>query len=282
MVGSANEAEDIVQEAFLRMWRAIEDGTDVEVPRAYLAKITTRLAIDHLRSASTRRESYVGTWLPEPLVSEAEPDPAQHAELAESLSMAFLVVLESLAPVERAVFLLREVFRFSYPEIGDIVGKNEVNCRQIFARARRHVDAGRPRFEATAGQRQSLARAFFTAAERGDVEGLVRLLAADVAFHGDGGGRATAVRQPVHGRERVGRLVVGLLAWARQRDLRVRPVDVNGQPGAMFLDPQDRLVNVVCLDVAEGSVQAIRSVVNPDKLGHLGPVSDLGRVGRPR
>ncbi len=278
MLGSVSEAEDVVQEAFLRLQRATTDGAEIQVPQAYLAKVTTRLAIDRLRSGKARRESYVGTCLPEPLVAEAEQDPAEHAEIADSLSMAFLVLLERLSPVERAVFLLREVFQFGYDEVADIVGKSEVNCRQIFARARRHIDAGRPRFEASQAERDSLAREFLAAAERGDVQGLVRLLGNDVVFYGDGGGKATAVREPIQGRDRVGRLLLGLLAWAKQRELRVRPAAVNGQPGAMTLDSEDRVVNVVCLDIHDGAIQAIRSVANPDKLRHVGPVSDLGRL----
>ena len=280
MLGSASEAEDMVQEAFLRLQRAVTEGARIEAPKAYLAKVTTRLAIDRLRSAKVRRETYVGTWLPEPLVLEAEEDPAAHAEMAESLSMAFLVLLESLSPVERAVFLLREVFQFGYDEIAGIVDKSEANCRQIFARARRHIDDRRPRFEASQEKRDSLARQFFTAAKRGDVDALVQLLAADVSFYGDGGGKATAVGEPIYGRDRVGRLLVGLLAWAKQREVRVRPIAVNRQPGAMLVDSEGSLVSVVCLDVHNGAIQAIRSVVNPDKLRHLGPVSEVSRVAR--
>ena len=279
MLASATEAEDIVQEAFLRLQRATNEGARIESPRAWLVKVATRLAIDHLRSARVRRETYVGTWLPEPLVDGGD-DPVEHVEMAETLSMAFLVLLESLSPIERAVFLLREVFGFGYDEIAGIVDKSEDNCRQILARARRHIDARRPRFEASPDKRDSLARKFFAAADRGDVDGLVQLLATDVAFYGDGGGKATAVREPVHGRDRVGRLLAGLLAWAEQREVRIRPVQVNGQPGAMLLDSEERLVGVVSLEVSNGSIQAIRSVVNPDKLRHLGPVSDLGRLGR--
>ena len=279
MLGRATEAEDVVQEAYLRLQRATNEGARIESPRTWLVKVATRLAIDHLRSARVRRETYVGTWLPEPLVDGGD-DPAEHAEMAETLSMAFLILLESLSPLERAVFLLREVFGFGYDEIAGIVDKSEDNCRQILARARRHIDARRPRFEASPDKRDSLARKFFAAAGRGDVDGLVQLLATDVAFYGDGGGKATAVRQPVDGRDRVGRLIARLLAWAEQREVRIRPVQVNRQPGAMLLDSEERLVGVVSLEVSNGSIQAIRSVVNPDKLRHLGPVSNLGRLGR--
>lgn len=200
--------------------------------------------------------------------------------MADSLSMAFLVLLERLSPVKRAVFLQREVFQFGYDEIADIIGKSEANCRQIFARSRRHIGAGRPRFCASPEERDSLARDFFAAAETGDVEGLVRLLVTDVVFYGDGGGKAAAVREPIHGRGRVGHLLLGLLAWAKQRELRMRPAAINGQPGAMLVDSDERLVSVVCLEVHQRAIRAIRSVVNPDKLRHLGAVSDLARLPR--
>src|ERR671919_95151 len=177
MVGAATEAEDIVQEPFLRFHRESEKGTTVVSPKAYLSAVTTRLAIDHLRSARVRRERYFGTWLPEPLLTDPEPDVAQHAETADSLSMAFLVLLESLTPVERAVFLLREVFDYGYEEIAAVVGKSEDNCRQIAVRARPQVEAKKPRFEASRERREELARRFFEAAAKGDTDGLVGLLA---------------------------------------------------------------------------------------------------------
>jgi RNA polymerase sigma-70 factor (ECF subfamily) len=282
MLGSVAEAEDVVQEAYLRWHRALMAGTEVESPKAYLAAVTTRLAIDQLRARKTRREAYVGPWLPEPLVAETEADVAQHAEMAESLSMAFLVVLESLSPVERAVFLLREVFEYGYDEIAQIVDKSEANCRQIFGRARRHIEASKPRFEPSATEREELARRFFAACEQGDMEGLLELLAADAAFVGDGGGKAQAFGEPISGRERIARLLVGLFNRGAQLGARVRPVQVNGQPGGISLDAQGRVINVFSLDVADGRVQAVRSVVNPDKLGHLGPVSDVARLTRPR
>ena len=279
MVGSVSEAEDIVQEAYLRLERAARARTRVEVPKAYLVSITTRLAIDHLRSARVRRESYVGQWLPEPVLSE--PGPEQLAEMADSLSMAFLVLLETLSPVERAVFLLREVFGYGYDEIAGIVGKTETNCRQILARARRHVEAGRPRFSPSPDERDALARRFLSACDRGDVDDLVRLLADDVAFYSDGGGEAAAALEPVHGRDRVGRVLRGLLTRAQRLDMRLRPALVNGQPGATVVDAEDKIVGVVALDVADGAVARIWSVVNPHKLRHLGPVSELGRINRP-
>jgi RNA polymerase sigma-70 factor (ECF subfamily) len=215
-------------------------------------------------------------------VAETEADVAQHAEMAESLSMAFLVLLESLSPVERAVFLLREVFEYGYDEIAQIVDKSEANCRQIFARARRHIEASRPRFEPSAGERNELARRFFAACEQGDMDGLLELLAADAAFVGDGGGKAQALPEPMSGRERIARFLLGLFTRGAQLGAQIRPVQVNGQPGWISLDAKGQVVNVFTVDVADGHVQSIRSVVNPDKLGHLGPVSDVARLSRPR
>src|ERR671935_2961360 len=197
MLGSASEAEDIVQEAFLRFHRATEEGEKIDSPKAFLSTVTTRLSIDHLRSARVRRESYTGTWLPEPLVTGEEPDVADHAETADSLSMAFLVLLESLSPVERAVFLLREVFDYPYSEIAQVIGKSEDNTRQLAVRARRHVEDRKPRFEADRKARDELAGRFFAAAEEGDTEGLVKLLADDVVFYGDGGGKGPAIVKPL-------------------------------------------------------------------------------------
>ncbi|HLN71342.1 MAG TPA: RNA polymerase sigma-70 factor [Streptosporangiaceae bacterium] len=280
MTGSISDAEDIVQEAFLRLTRALRDGVGIITPKAYLATVTTRLAISHLRSARVRREAYVGAWLPEPLVADelapaAPPDPAERAEMSDSLSMAFLVLLESLSPTERAVFLLREVFGYDYAEIAEITGKSEPNCRQIFARARQHIDAGKPRFEASREQRDEVARRFFDAAEGGDVKGLLQLLAPDVVMIGDGGGKGQAVREPLHGPERVARLMLGLLRRAQRDGAYGVPALVNGQPGAVAYDAEGRVAGVFALDIADGLVQAVRSVVNPDKLQHLGPTSDL-------
>src|SRR5947208_14380559 len=207
MLGSATDAEDIVQEAFLRFHRETSEGTQVDSPKAYLSAVTTRLSIDHLRSARVRRERYVGTWLPEPLLTEEEDDVVRHAETADSLSMGFLVLLESLTPVERAVFLLREVFEYGFDEIAQIVGKTEENCRQISVRARRHVRESKPRFEASRARKEELARRFFEAVGEGDLNALVGMLAADVVAYGDGGGKAPASPHPVHGRDEVVRLL---------------------------------------------------------------------------
>jgi RNA polymerase sigma-70 factor, ECF subfamily len=280
MVGSVSEAEDIVQEAFLRFHGAVRKGVEVESPKAYLSTVTTRLAVNHLRSARVRRERYVGTWLPEPLLTDSTDDAAQHAETADSVSMAFLVLLESLSPVERAVFLLREVFGYGYDEIGRVVGKTEDNCRQLAARARRHVEAKKPRFEASRKQRDELARRFFAAVEEGDTEGLVGVLAADVVVYGDGGGKAPAVAQPIHGRQRVARFLLGVGRRVRLREMHIRVASVNGQPGALAFDRDGGLLAALSLDIADGQVQTVRSVANPDKLRHLGPVADPGRLLR--
>ena len=278
MLGSVGDAEDVVQEAYLRAERAQADGTRIESRRAFLTTVTTRLAIDELRSARARRETYVGPWLPEPLLTSTEPDAAEHAEMADSLSMSFLVLLETLTPVERAVFLLREVFEYGYDEIAEIVGKSEANCRQILARARKRIDEGRPRFEADRRQQEELARRFLEAFEEGDVDGLVELLAADAVFVGDGGGKGRGISRPVYGREPVTRLLLSFLPRYRSASATVRLGEVNGQPGALFFDAEERLVNVFAFGVAEGAIQAVRSVINPDKLAHLGyPLSPLAR-----
>ena len=277
MLGSVSEAEDVVQEAFLRLHRMLREGERVESPRAYLSTVVTRLCIDQLRSARARRERYVGEWLPEPLLASDEADPARHAEVADSLSLAFLVLLESLSPEQRAAFLLREVFDYPYDQIARIVGKSEDNTRQLVTRARRQVQEGRPRFEASRERREVLARRFFAAAVDGELEALEELLAHDVVLHGDGGGKAPALAHPVHGRAKVART---LLAWfragARIGGVSLQAAEVNGQPGALLFDPEGRLVTVLSVDVADGQVQAIRSIVNPDKLRHLGPTANLG------
>jgi RNA polymerase sigma-70 factor (TIGR02957 family) len=281
MTGSVGDAEDIVQDAFLGLTRARRAGTTIADPKAYLTTAVTRLGINYLRSARVRRETYVGDWLPEPVVVPADgPGPAEHAELADSLSMAFLVLLEALSPVERAVFMLREVFGYGYPEVAGITGKTEVNCRQIFARARQRIAAGgQAHASAPAPARRAegeeLARRFFEAAAGGDMDALLGMLAPDVTFHGDGGGKAQALGKPLSGRQRVMRFLIGLFRRGQALGGSLRPAWVNGQPGAVMYDAEGRVVAVVGLDVAAGAVQTLRSVVNPDKLGHLGPVSDV-------
>jgi RNA polymerase sigma-70 factor, ECF subfamily len=271
MVGSTSDADDIVQEAFLRFHREARRGTQIASPKAWLSTVTTRLAINHVQSARVRRERYVGTWLPEPLVTEPEPAEARHAETADSLSLAFLVLLERLGPVERAVFLLREVFDYGYDEIATVVAKSPDNCRQIAVRARRQVEARKPRFEASRRKRQELARRFFEAVEADNTQGLVGLLAADVVVYGDGGGRAPASLRPVYGRERVAGLFGQFKPWwFRRLGVRsVRHAEVNGQPGALYLDADGRPVAVVSLDIADDLVQTVHAITNPDKLRHL-------------
>jgi RNA polymerase sigma-70 factor, ECF subfamily len=280
MLGSVGEAEDVVQEAYLRLHRAVaQAGTTIESPKAFLTTVTTRLALDALRAARARHETYVGVWLPEPLLTGIEPDPAEHAEMNESLSFAFLVLLRSLSPVERAVFLLREVFDYGYDEIAEIVRKSEENCRQIFARARKRIEAGKPRFDADRTAQQELAVKFFDAASRGDMTSLVNFLAEDAIFYGDGGGKAHAYPQPIYGRERVRLVLQSIFKIGRQLNATIQFTRINGQPGIMSFHAEGRLINVIALDIADGVVQAVRSIVNPDKLAHLGfPLSDIGRI----
>ena len=275
MLGSVSEAEDIVQEALLRVDQALDAGELIASPRAYVATVTTRLAINELRSARVRRERYVGEWLPEPIITDGRDDPARHAETADSLSMAMLVLLESLSPEQRAVLLLHDVFDYGYPEIAEIVGKSEGNVRQLATRARRHVERRRPRFQTTIEQRDELSRRFFAAAEHGDLAGLEALLAHDVELTADGGGKVPALARSLRGRSRVARtLINGLRQIARLPGVSLRPAEVNGGPGALFLDGQERLIAVVALDIAGGQIASISSIVNPDKLAHLGPVAD--------
>jgi RNA polymerase sigma-70 factor (TIGR02957 family) len=284
MTGSVGDAEDIVQDAFLGLTRARQAGTTIADPKAYLTTAVTRLGINHLSSARVRRETYVGDWLPEPVVVPTDgPGPAEHAELADALSMAFLVLLEALSPVERAVFMLREVFEYRYSDVARITGKTEANCRQIFARARQRITAGGRASDsapspARRAEGEELARRFFEAAAGGDMDALLGMLAPDVVLHRDGGGKAQAIGKPLAGRERVMRLLVGGLRRGRTLGASLRLAWVNGQPGAVLYDAAGRVVGVAALDVADGVVQAIRSVINPDKLGHIGPVSDVARL----
>jgi RNA polymerase sigma-70 factor (ECF subfamily) len=273
MLGSVSEAEDVVQEALLRLHRAREE---IESPNAFLSTVVTRLALDHLRSARARRETYVGEWLPEPLMTGADGDPARKAETADSLSLAFLVLLESLSPEQRAAFLLREVFDEPYDRIAEVVDTSGQNARQLVTRARRHVQERRPRFEASRRQREELATRFFAAAEEGDLDALEKLLAHDVVFRGDGGGKVPAAARPIHGRAKVARaLGAGLRTLTRLGGFTMRREEINGQPGALFLDHEGRLISVTILDIADGQVQGVSAIVNPDKLRHLGPPGDL-------
>jgi RNA polymerase sigma-70 factor (ECF subfamily) len=276
MLGSAADAEDVLQESWLR-WAAVDRGT-VQEPRAYLVRIVTRQALNHLRTVSRRREEYVGEWLPEPLLTS--PDVADDVELAENLSIAMLTVLETLGPAERAVFVLREVFGFDFGEVASAVGRSEAACRQLAVRARRHMDAGRPRFEADRRERERLAGRFFEAFRDGDVEGLRELLAADVQLVSDSGGKAPQWGKGVFGADKVARVLAAIVAPVTRIGVVVEPHPVNGQPGAIFRDRDGKVVNTWTLDIADGQVQAIRTVLNPDKLAHVGPVADAWAVVR--
>ena len=239
--------------------------------------MSTRLAIDELRSARARREQYVGEWLPEPIITDGDDDPARHAETADSLSLAMLVLLESLSPEQRAVLLLHDVFDYGYPEIAAIIGNSEGNVRQLATRARRHVAKRRPRFQTTREQRDELARRFFQAAEQGDLSGLEALLGHDVELTGDGGGKIPALARTLRGRSRVARTLIDWTRLAARTPGRsLRPVEVNGGAGALYLDAQQRLIAVVALEIAGGQITSIHAIVNPDKLTHLGPVGDFG------
>ena len=281
MLGSVSEAEDVVQEALLRVHQALEAGEQIASPRGFVATVTTRLAIDELRSARARREEYVGQWLPEPIITDDSDGPAQHAEMADSLSLALLVLLESLSPEQRAVLVLHDVFDYDYPQVAEIIGKSQDNVRQLATRARRHIKQRRPRFQTTREQQEELARRFFRAAEQGDLPGLEALLAHDVELTGDGGGKVPALARSRRGRRRVART---LIDWARLGarlpGVSVRPVEVNGGPGALWLDPQQRLIAVVALDIAGGQITRINAIVNPNKLTHLGPVGDYTSLVR--
>jgi len=280
MLGSVAEAEDVVQEAYLRRASATDQ---VESERAYMTTITTRLAIDVLRSARVRRESYVGEWLPEPLV---EPEAPAAVEAEESVSLAMLVLLERLNPVERAVFVLRESFDVPFDQVSAIVDRTEDNCRQILSRARRRVAEEQPRFDADPAERRTLAARFLAAAREGDLEGLVAVLAPNAVLIGDGGGVARSIPHPMRGAPAIARALVAFYGQINALGVTLHPVWVNGQPGFRTVDSEGRLVNVVGLDIVGGRVASIYSILNPAKLSHLGETSDLGlrpsQAARPR
>jgi RNA polymerase sigma-70 factor, ECF subfamily len=277
ILGSVSEAEDAVQETWLRYEASPTQPTST---KAFLSAVVTRISIDVLRSARARRETYVGQWLPEPLLTDPYEDPERSAELADSLSMAALLLLERLSPLERAVFVLREVFGFGFAEVASAVGRSEAACRQLAVRARRHMDEGRPRFEANRREREELAARFFDVLREGDVEGLRELLAADVQLIGDGGGKAPQWARAIAGAENVVRMLAAIVsAFARIGGV-VEPHEMNGQPGAIFRDRDNKVLNTWTLDVLDGRIQTIRSVINPDKLRHVGPVADAWAVVR--
>jgi len=277
ILGSVAEAEDAVQETWLRYEASPTQPTSA---KAFLSAVVTRISIDVLRSARVRREQYVGPWFPEPLVTDPYSDPERSAELADSVSMAALLLLERLSPPERAVFVLREVFGFGFPEVASAVGRSEAACRQLAVRARRHMDAGRPRFEADRREQNELAARFFGALREGDVDGLRELLAADVQLAGDSGGKVPALARTITGADKVTRVLVSLFPWLVRIDVRLEPSEVNAQPGAIFRDRDGKVLFTLALDVLDGQIQMVRSVSNPDKLAHLGPVADAWAVTR--
>jgi RNA polymerase sigma-70 factor (ECF subfamily) len=277
ILGSVSEAEDAVQETWLRYEASPTPPTSI---KAFLSAVVTRISIDVLRSARVRREVYVGPWFPEPLLTDPYEDPARSAELADSVSMAALLLLERLSPLERAVFVLREVFGFGFPEVASAVGRSEAACRQLAVRARRHMDTGRPRFEADRRERDELAARFFDALREGDVDGLRELLAADVQMVGDGGGKAPQFAKAIIGADNVARVLASIFPLRVRIGVELEPHEVNGQPGAIFRDRDGKVLNTLALDILEGRIQTIRSVINPDKLGHLGPVADAWSVAR--
>jgi RNA polymerase sigma-70 factor (ECF subfamily) len=268
MTGTAGDAEDIVQEAFLRYHRRDEE-TVLETPRAWLTTVTTRLAIDHLRSARVRREAYVGPWLPEPIATDVAGDPSARVELRDSLSLAFLAVLERLSPVERAVFLLREVFDYGFDEIAPIVERSEANCRQLLVRARRHVDAERPRFPVSPERREELTDRFLGACMSGDVEALTAMLAADAAAFTDGGGMARAASKAIVGAPAVARFMVLIASRTPPAGIEIRAAEINGQPGRLLVDAAGTVFGALVLDVDGDEIRRIDLVVNPDKLGRV-------------
>ena len=270
MLSSVADAEDVVQEAYLR-WQQVPEQ-EVRSPRSYLSAVVTRLSINKLRSARVRREEYVGPWLPEPLLSDQAEEIARGpSDLDESLSMAFLVLLESLNPVERAVFLLREVFDYDYGEISRIVGKSEANCRQIARRARSAVAARRPRFESSREQEERLTERFVETCASGDMEGLLGLLTEDVTLWSDGGGKVPAPPYPIYDPEKVARFLIGVLRTVPPGFF-AHPARINGGPGAVgYVDGNP--TGVVALDVADGRIRSVRIVVNPDKLQAIPPAS---------
>jgi RNA polymerase sigma-70 factor, ECF subfamily len=277
ILGSVSEAEDAVQETWVRYAASPAQPASA---KAYLSAVVTRISIDVLRSARLRREKYVGPWFPEPLLADPYEDPARSAELADSVSTAALLLLERLSPLERAVFVLREVFGFSFPEVASAVGRSEMACRQLAVRARRHMNAGRPRFRADRKEHETLAGRFFAAIRNGDVDALQVLLAADVALVGDSGGKAPQWGKGIFGVENVARVLITLITPLDKIGVLVEPHEVNGQPGAIFRDRDGKVVNTWTIDIAEGQIRTIRAVLNPDKLAHVGPVADARAVVR--
>ena len=277
ILGSVTEAEDAVQDTWLRYETS---PTEPKSTKAFLSAVVTRISIDVLRSARVRREEYAGPWFPEPLLTDPYQDPERSAELADSVSMAALLLLERLSPLERAVFVLREVFGFGFGEVASAVGRSEVACRQLAVRARRHMDAGRPRFEADRREREELAARFFDALREGDLDGLRELLAADASLVGDSGGKAPQLARAIFGAQKVARVLASIFPRLVRIDVTLEPQEVNGQPGAILRDRDGKVLNAWALDVLDGRIQTIRTVTNPDKLGHVGPVGDAWAAAR--
>jgi len=275
ILGSVAEAEDAVQETWLRYEATAEPPRSA---KAFLSTVVTRIAVDVLRSARVRREAYAGPWFPEPLLADPYQDPERSAELADSVSMAALLLLERLSPLERAVFVLREVFDFDFPEVAAAVGRSEPACRQLLVRARRHMAEGRPRFDADRRERRELAARFFEALSEGDVGSLRELLAADVSLVGDGGGKAPQLARTVHGVDRVARLLATIFPRMARVGIACEPREINGQPGAIFRDRDGRVLHTLTLDVLDGRIQTLRAIINPDKLRHVGPVADAWAI----
>jgi RNA polymerase sigma-70 factor (ECF subfamily) len=270
MLGTVADAEDMLQETFIRWQQAGEE--EIQSPRAFLVTIVSRLCINHLQSARVRREEYVGQWLPEPIVTDPANDPLNLIRVDESLSMAFLVLMERLTPVERAVFLLREVFEYEYAEIAAILGLSEVNCRQILRRSRQHLSALRPRFKVSAQKKSELLERFLRATASGEVDQLIAVLADDAVLHSDGGGKAVAVPNLVHGSDAVARAILRGMSKLVPRNLVRRLAQINGNPGVItYLE--GRPFSVFTIDGTAEQIRAIYIVTNPEKLSHLPPLS---------
>jgi len=272
LLGSVGEAEDAVQETWLR-WEA--SGVEPVSVKSYLSTIVTRVSLDVLRSARVRREAYPGPWFPEPLLEDPYEEPERAAELADSVSTAALLLLERLSPLERAVFVLRDVFGFGFGEIASAVDRSEAACRQLASRARRHMEEGRPRFAVDRREREELASRFFDALRVGDVDSLREVLAADVQMVADGGGKGPLFgRGMFFGIDHVARVIQVAAQTFAPLDVVIEELEINGQPGAVFRDGTGKVGGTMVLDVVDGQIVAIRGVTNPDKLAHLGPVAD--------
>jgi len=265
MLGSAADAEDMLQETFIRWQQGSQD--EIRSARAFLVTVISRLCLQHLERTRVKREEYVGPWLPEPVFTEdLNSDPSANCRMHESLSIAFLLLLEKLTPSERAVFLLHEVFEYEYAEVAQILGKTEANCRQLIRRARQHISSGRPRFDASPEQHKKLLEGFLLASSTGDLAGLVALLSNDVIVYSDGGGNAKAALNPIYGRERAVRFLLGSIRKTVPLDIRMRIEEVNGHPGVIYSQPNGRAGCLITFDIVDGVIQNIYIVTNPEKL----------------